>query len=85
MYACIVRGDYPNLPLDDVIAKVPCEMVPEACNDIRATEVKELSKTNLLKLQNDSMEAQFVNTQLNAFTSVIAAKVNEFQHQGKVQ
>ncbi len=44
----------------------------------------EIPKMKLIALQNSSMEAKFANAQYNTFTGFLAAKVKEFQLEGKV-
>ena len=44
----------------------------------------EIQKMKLLELQKTRLEAQYANVQCNKFTGFLAAKVNEFYHEGKV-
>ncbi len=52
--------------------------------DEKRIQNQEISKTTLLKLQKNSIDAQFVNAQINNFNNFISGKVMEFQRQNKV-
>ena len=61
--------------------KLSSGSVQEEEDDLMHTEIP---KKKLLELMKVSMDAQYANTQVNIFTSIIAGKVKEFYEEGKV-